>query len=325
METENVTSPAEAVEVAQGGAAPEAQPVERDEPRDDNERANAANEARQQADGVETETNADGDQVATEEFELDVAGTKHKFPKGTPIEQALEKVQAYSKGLEAELTRKSQAVAEKTKAVLEAEKVVQRLQTLGFEKAKDIARGQQLAEFVSSYDTPQGAQYLQQLWQSNPDQARQLSDSLTAARSEFQQIEARVRQYGEELNRAEGERAKAAMAQTEQVVAKAIKGWSPQTEAKIVEYAVKNGADPQEAKDWRRANPATVLAVYKAMLWDEMQAKAATATKTAPAPAPATPIAAPKAKAASNRAVDLEKMSMDEYVAYMERREGRRK
>lgn len=324
METENVTSAPAGGEVAQGGAAPEAQPVERAEPRDDNERATEANEARQQTDDVETETNAEGEEVATEEFELDVAGTKHRFPKGTPIEQALEKVQAYSKGLEAELTRKSQAVAEKTKAVVEAEKVVQRLQTMGFERAKDIARGQQLAEFVASYDTPDGARYLQTLWQSNPDQARQLSDNLTAARSEFSQIEARVRQYGEELNQAGRQAAEAQMKQTEQVVAKAIKGWNAQTEAKLIEYAVKNGADPQEAKEWRKAPAATVLAVHKAMLWDEMQAKAAAATKTTPPPAPATPITAPKAKAA-NRSVDLDKMSMDEYVAYRERQEGRRK
>jgi hypothetical protein len=60
------------------------------------------------------------------------------------------------------------------------------------------------------------------------------------------------------------------------------------------------------------------------MLWDEMQAKAAAATKTTPLPAPATPITAPKAKAA-NRSVDLDKMSMEEYVAYRERQEGRRK
>lgn len=324
METENVTSP-EVGEVAQGGAAPEAPPVERDEPRDDNERANAANEARTQADDVETETNAEGEEVATEEFELDVAGTKHKFPKGTPIEEALEKVQAYSKGLEAELTRKSQAIAEKSKAVIEAEKVVQRLQTMGFERAKDIARGQQLAEFVASYDTPQGASYLQSLWTSNPDEARRLSDSLASARSEFNQIEARVRQYGEELNQAGRQQAEAQMKQTEQVVTKAIKGWSPQVEAKLIDYAVKNGADPDEAKNWRRANPATVLAVHKAMLWDEMQAKAAVATKPQAPPPPAAPIGTPKGTRSASKPVDPGKMSMDEYVAWMERREGRRK
>ena len=325
METENVTSPAG--EVAQGGVAPETQPVERDEPRDDNERANAAN-AKAAGDAVEdiqTETDADGQEIAAEEFELDVGGNKHKFHKGTPIEAALEIVQQYQKGLEGSLQKKSQEVAAQAKRIAEAEKVATRLQQLGFEKANDLSRGQELANFVAQYETPQGQQYLNELWRSNPDQARQTSDQLAAAAREYQTIEARLAQYGQRLNEAERQAVEVRAREGEAVVAKAVKGWSPQVESAVVEYAVKNyGVNETDAKNWR-LNPVATVAMWKAMEFDKLQAKARAATKPAPTPPPAAPITAPKGQRATSTTADPGKMSMDEYVAWMEWREGRRK
>lgn len=322
MTTENVTSP-EAGEVAQGGAAPEAQTVERDQPRDDNERAAAANEARQGAESVETEVNAEGEEVATEEFELDIGGSKHKFPKGTPIEAALDKVQQYQKGLEAELQRKSQDIAAKAKSIADNEKIAFRLQELGAQQAKDFARGQELADFVAKHETPEGSRYLTELWRSNPDQARQLSDTLAAARSEVTAIEQRLAQYGSQRNEAERQIVETRAREGEAVVAKAIKGFGPQVEAEMVDYAVKNGVPPESAKQWR-LNPYAALTTWKAMQFDKLQAQAKAQATPKPAPAPVTPITQSKPRTPS-KAVDLEKMSMDDYVAHMERREGRRR
>jgi hypothetical protein len=324
METENVTSPVG--EVAQGGAAPEAQPVERDEPRDDNERANAANAKVQEGvEGVETETNDDGEEVASEEFELDVGGNKHKFPKGTPIEAALDIVQQYQKGLEGSLQKKSQEVAAQAKRIVEAEKVAMRLQSLGFEKAADLSRGQELANYVAQYETPQGQQYLNELWRSNPDQARQTSDQLAAARREFQVIESRLAQYGQHLNDAERQAVEVRAREGEAVVAKAVKGWSPQVESAVVDYAVKTyGIPDTDAKNWR-LNPVATVAMWKAMEFDKLQAKARQAAKPAPTPPPQAPIGTPKGTRSASKPADPDKMSMDEYVAWMERREGRRK
>lgn len=313
METENVTSPAG--EVAQETAA-----IPQDEPRDDNERADAAN---QQAEGVETETNEDGEEVATEEFELDVAGTKHKFPKGTPIEEALEKVQAYSKGLEAKLTRESQSIAEKSKAVAEAEKVVARLQNLGFEKARDLARGEQLANYVAQYETPQAQAQLNALWTSNPDEARRISDSLVQARSEYASIESRIAQYGQQLNEAERQAVEVRSREGEAAVTKAIKGWNSQIESEVVAYAIKEGVRPEHAKTWR-LNPYATITTWKALQFDKMQAKAKSAAQPIPVPAPKAPVTSVKGgKVAASSTPDLEKMPMDEYAAYMRKREGR--
>jgi hypothetical protein len=324
METENVTSPVG--EVAQGGVAPETQPVERDEPRDDNERANAANaKASETVEGVETETNEDGEEVATEEFELDVGGNKHKFPKGTPIEAALDIVQQYQKGLEGSLQKKSQEVAAQAKRIAEAEKVAMRLQQLGFEKAADLSRGQELANYVAQYETPQGQQYLNELWRSNPDQARQTSDQLAAARREFQVIESRLAQYCQHLNDAERQAVEVRAREGEAVVAKAVKGWSPQVESAVVDYAVKTyGIPDADAKNWR-LNPVATVAMWKAMEFDKLQAKARQAAKPAPTPPPQAPIGTPKGTRSASKPADPDKMSMDEYVAWMERREGRRK
>lgn len=236
MADENETSPAEAVEVAPQTYA---ETVERDEPRDDNERAAKANAG--EAENVETTENADGEQVTVEELEFDVGGTKHKIKKGTPIEDVHELVQKYQKGLESKLQRESQTIASKAKAIEEAEKVATRLQALGLEQAKDMARGTQLAETIAYYERPDIQAALSQLWSSNPDEARRHSDAAHAARAEFQQIESRIAQYGTQRNEAERQTVEIHSREGEAVVAKAIKGFSPQVEAELVEYAKKHG------------------------------------------------------------------------------------
>ena len=318
MTEENVTSPA-------GEVAPETlAPIPQEEPRDDNARADAANAERQQSAQVETETNAEGAEVAAEEFELDVAGTKHKFPKGTPIEAAIEKVQAYSKGLEAELTRKSQGIAAERKAIEEAGKVAQRLQTLGLEQARDIARGKQLAETIEYYDRPDVQQAINALWQSEPDKARQHSDARSAALSEFQQIERRLAQYGTQRNEAERQAVEVRAREGEAIVAKAIKGWNAQAEAELIDYVTKQGVSKEEAANWK-LHPLTTQWAWESMQYRKLQAQAKSAAKP-PAPvAPSAPVTSIKGgKSSSSGPVDLEKMSMDEYAAYMARREGRR-
>lgn len=317
MADENETSPAEAVEVA---PQTHAETVERDEPRDDNERAAKANAG--EAENVETTENADGEQVTVEELEFDVGGTKHKIKKGTPIEDVHELVQKYQKGLESKLQRESQTIASKAKAIEEAEKVATRLQALGLEQAKDMARGTQLAETIAYYERPDIQAALSQLWSSNPDEARRHSDAAHAARAEFQQIESRIAQYGTQRNEAERQTVEIHSREGEAVVAKAIKGFSPQVEAELVEYAKKHGVSEESAKKWR-LNPYGAITTWKAMQFDKMQAASKAAAKPpAPTAAPVTSIKG--GKGTSNGTVDLERMSMDDYAAYMAKREGRR-
>lgn len=295
MDTDNATSPAG--EVADGGALPsdatENQPKRYAPPPEDGDAQTDADKAEETLEDAETEENEDGEKVLAEEIEFDVAGTKHKFPKGTPLEVALEKVQEYAKGVEADWQRKYQETAALRKAAEEQAKVSQRLLSLKTEQSAVYAEGVKAAQEIEYYSKID----LNSLWQSNPDQARMVSDRLAQANYKFNQVQAQLGQYGEQLNQAERQFVEARSKEGEQVVAKAIKGWNAQVEAEVVAYAVKtHGINEADAKNWR-LNPVATIAMHKAMLWDRMQAKAA---KPSPAPeapkAPVVPIKAPASK-----------------------------
>jgi hypothetical protein len=296
MDTDNATSPAG--EVADGGALP-SDATENTKPRytppaDDADGGETeADKAEDTLDEAETEENEDGEKVLAEEIEFDFGGTKFKVAKGTPVDDVAEQLQKYAKGIEADYTRKTQETAAQRKSAEEALKITQRLMTLKTEQAAVYAEGvkadQEIRE-LSKYD-------LGALWQSNPDQARMISDRLAQATYKYRQVESTLAQYGEALNQADREFTQARSKEGEAVVAKAIKGWNAQTEADVIAYAVKTyGISETDAKNWR-LNPPAVIAMHKAMLWDRMQAKA---TKPAPAPdapkAPVTPIKAPPSK-----------------------------
>lgn len=289
MDTENATSPVG--EVADGGALPSdaTETTRRYTPPADDGADTAEKAADEALDDAETEENEDGDKVTVEEIEFDFGGTKYKVPKGTPVDDVAEHLQKYAKGIEADYTRKSQEAAAIRKASEEQTKVAQRLMSLSNERAAVYAKGIEAAaeiEQLSRID-------LSALWQSNPDQARMVSDRLAQANYKFQHTQAQLAQYGEELNQSERQFVESRSKEGEAVVAKAIKTWTPQVEADVVSYAVKNYGIPEaDAKNWR-LNPVATIAMHKAMLWDRMQAKAA---QTKPAPkAPDAPVAAMKA------------------------------
>jgi hypothetical protein len=283
------------------------------EPRDDNAAADLAN-------GIATETDADGEEVTVEEIELDVAGTKHKLKKGTPVEDAVDLIQQYGKGLEASLTRKGQEIGEARKAIEDQFKLANRMQGLRGEQLAVYAQGERdLNEIqrLEKYD-------LNALWQSNPDQARQLSDRLGQLRSSYQTAYAKLAQYGEHLNATERQMVESRAVEGEQFVTKAIKGFGPAIEREMVEYAVKNGVPEQDAKMWR-VNPYAAVTTWKAMQFDKLQSQAKAATKTPAVPAPAAPVTAIRGgRGGSSSAPDLEKMDMDAYAAYRRKQDSRR-
>ncbi len=314
MADEQATSPSGEVAQDRASQVPE---TARDEPRDDNAAADQAS--------IETETDGEGREVTVDEVELDVAGTKHKIKKGTPIEETLELVQQYGKGLEASLTRKGQELGERSKAVEAQFKLSERLQGLRGESLAVYAHGvtvQQEIERLSQVDT-------NALWrtgsQADADYARRVSDRLGQLRSERAEIESSLTQYGEQLNQAERHAVESRAAEGEQIVRKAIKGFSPQVESEMVAYAVKRGVSEQDAKMWR-LNPYAAEATWKSIQYDKMMAKGTAAAKPVAAPAPEKPVTSIKGgRGSSAKGVgDLESMSMDDYAAFRRRQDRAR-
>lgn len=295
-------------EVAQDQVADQAS-APHDEPRDDEARGQ---EGAEEGEGQEA--------VVEEELELDVAGTKHKFKKGAPIDEALDVVQKYAKGLEASLTKKGQEIGEERKTLETQRKLTERLQSLKGEQLAMYARGEQVMSEINQLNQID----LNALWQSNPDQARRVSDRLGQLRHDYSTIYSSLAQYGNQLNQAERQEVEARAAEGEQAVAKAIKGWSPQVERELIEYAVKNGVPEQEAKTGWRLNPYATVTTWKALQYDKLIAKGTAATTTPATPASKTPVAPIKGGRGGNvSSPDLESMSMEQYAAYRRKQDSR--
>ena len=180
-------------------------------------------------------------------------------------------------------------------------------------------RGEQLAVYAQGERDLNELQSLEKydlnaLWQSNPDQARQLSDRLGQLRSSYQTAYAKLAQYGEHLNATERQMVESRAVEGEQFVAKAIKGFGPAVESEMVAYAVKNGVPEQDAKMWR-VNPYAAVTTWKAMQYDKLQSQAKAATKIPAASAPAAPVTAIRGgRGGSSSAFDYENADMEAYA-----------
>lgn len=107
--------------------------------------------------------------------------------------------------------------------------------------------------------------------------------------------------------------------ETRQYAEKEIKGWTPDVDAKITEFATK-----ELGFDWNTLKAAYTPAVYRAL---HLAMLGHQAINTKPAPTPKTPVTEPlrvvAAKANPPARKDLGKMSMEEYAADFNKRQQR--
>ncbi len=256
------------------------------------------------------EPEAEAEPEAPEEVEFDFGGKKLRIPKGSVPEEVAAELERFTKGTWQDYTRKSQAVAEQAKT-LEAEKAaVQRLGSLENEKLETYARGlllRQEVEQLSQVD-------IERLWQSDPDQARRLSDRLNMKQRELHSVasqvaaaEAAIEEEKRKASDAEMQNASRRAEEGRKAVASQIKGFD---EDALVSYAAKAyGVSPEVAKAQWPHNPAGAVIAWKAMQYDRMQASAAKAAK--PTTMPAAPVVPVKGRAPSRPNPD--QMSDEEY------------
>lgn len=251
---------------------------------------------------------AEAQQEAPEEIEFDFGGNKLRIPKGTLPDEIAEKLDQFTRGTWSDYTRKSQEVAEQRKVLAAEAEYVARVKALTDEGQRTFARGLQLREEVEQLAKVD----LQALWQSQPDQARRVSDLLAQKQLEFQRVVAKVGEYEAQATRAEQE----ALARREQdgrdYVAKTVKGWSDTHAAEAVAYAMKHGVPEEQAKQWARY-PREAIWAWKAAQFDKLQAAAKAPPK--PAAAPTAPVAAVRGRPAP-AAPDPDSMSDDQWLKW---------
>ncbi len=262
--------------------------------------------------GEAVETEQPETEDTPEEVEFSFGAKTLKVRKDAIPEDVLAELDAFTKNVQGDYTRKTQEAAEVRKAAEAQRELAEKLVSLKGDALKAYARGQSLADEIQQLEQVN----LSDLWQSNPDHARRISDTISAKRAEFQRAVETVAQH-EHAMTAEQERAAATLMEAGRAeMRRTVKGFDDKAEAALVEYAVKEYGIPEhEARKWP-LNPKTAAMAWKAMQFDKLQAQ----TKAASAPkaptAPAAPVKAVNAKSGASVAKDPDKMSDAEWVQW---------
>lgn len=263
-----------------------------------------------QADEDESEDQGDGEEEP-EEIEFDLGGgQKVKFPSNASAKEVAEEAQRAFKAVEGNYTRKSQEVAERAKAIEARESAVEKLQSLNGEALDAYSRGLQLKADIEQLQN----QDMNALWQSNPDQARRVSDLISQKQAEFQQVVSTVTQKETELTQAQQAEMQRRIADGESKIEAKVKGFKTEKLPEVIDYAVSNlGLSREQAeKDWA-LNPDVTLAVWKAAQYDKMQSAA---KKTSPKPKQAAPVKGRSSKGGKSQKdfASMTPAEMDRYL-----------
>jgi len=276
--------------------------------------ASQPSEDRTDADAV---SDADAAQESAEdEIELAFGAKTIKVKASAIPPEVRNELETFTKSVQADYTRKTQELADQRRETQAKIELADKIVALKGESLKAFSRGQALADEIKQLE----AIDLQPLWQSNPDQARRVSDMLAAKRAEFDRIVQVVAQY-EAAVTAEQERYIAAQFEAgREAMRRAVKGFDEAKERELVEYAVKNYGIPEdEARRWP-LNPKTALMAWKAMQYDRIQQRATQASQPKPPPAPAQPVKPIRAQGDTGRSSDLAWLAEHDIEGYARER-----
>jgi len=258
--------------------------------------------------------NGDDEQPAEteeiEEIELSFGAEKFKVAKGAIPADVLEKLEGYTKSIQGDYTRKTQEVAEQRKSAEAQMEFATKLGSLKGDALKAFSDGQRLASEIERLEQVDiGA-----LWQSDPDQARRISDAISSKRGDFQRQVNAVTQHENAMD-AEQQRYVATQLEAGRAkMSQLVKGFDAKGEADLIQYAVKHGIPEQDVKRWA-LNPITSAFAWKAMKYDALQASTKAASAAKPTQAPTAPVRAVAGKPSAS-AKTPDQMSDDEYYRW---------
>lgn len=242
-----------------------------------------------------------------EEIEIDLGGNKVRVPKGALPDEVVEQIDKFAKGTWSDYTRRSQEVAEQRKAIEARAEVVERLSSLTDEQLTLYSRGQNIRGELEQLQ----ALDVNQMWQSDPDRARRVSDRIAALTSEFSKTVGELSAKEREAAQAREHEVQRVREHGRAAIEKRIPGFS-QKVTEVVDYVHQTYGIDRAAleRDWPM-NPATAELAYKAMMYDRM--KSARPKQAAKPVAPVAPVKAGKAPA------DVSRMSVEQMAQYLRR------
>ena len=281
----NQEQPAEMLDSATTGAAPQVSEPEVPDNTDDD---------------LSPELLEDDEQPTDDELEDELEGVKLKGKK-----DALEKLKA-ERLMQADYTRKTQEVAEQRKAIEARQVQLQQHQQLAQAFVEELAAAKAIDMRLQQYGQVNWAE----LEQTDPSQAMRLQREMRELHAVREQIGHSVTQkhHAQALARQQ-ELAKLAQ-EGEAVLSREIKGWGQETKAKLHQFAMSRGFD--EASLANIYDPRVVKLLHDAMTLHSLREKAQQKPKPEGQPAPVTRITGGKATQAPTGPSD--KQSMDEWL-----------
>lgn len=250
------------------------------------------------------------DEGEADEYEFDFGGNALRVPKKGITPELAEEVQKFGKGLWSDYTRKSQHIAESAKSLQVREQNVQKLQQLQGDALDTYSRGLGLRQELDQLSKVD----INSLWQSDPDQARKVSDAISQKTAEFNDVVSRVSQYEQAISHTQAAETARRAEEGKRFIEQRVKGFTKQA-GEVIDYVTSNyGIPKSEAETWP-LNPAAAEMAYKAMMYDKLQAK--TKKKTSPRVEkvevkPNKPFRSNSGKANKNP----DKMSADEWLKW---------
>lgn len=261
--------------------------------------------------------NDGGDGEQPEEVEIDFAGRKERFRLDGQVKDVAEKVQNFVKSLQGDYTRKTQEIAETAKSLKTREENVQRLASLNGEALAEYSKGVSIRAELAELEKID----LSALWQSDPDQARRVSDAVSQRRAAFQQTVSRLNAVETQARQAEEAEITRRRTEARAAIEKAAPGFEKDV-PEIAEYVEKAYGIPKDhaMKVWD-LDPASSLMARKAMLYDRMQ-QASKSTATG-GTKEAKPVPASAARGAAQGPSNPQNMSPEQMARYLGLPKGR--
>lgn len=260
---------------------------------------------------VESDSAGDGEgDTITKEMRDFISGDSTlSLPLDSLTDELSEKIQVFSDSVESNYAKGKQQLADDRGSLDVKEKALHNLSTLNDTTLNTYSLGLRLKDEIDQLSQVN----MTELWQSNPDQARQVSDALGRKQSEFQSVISTIGQQEQELSQAQQVEVERRREEGVGILNQKYKNFSTEQSPKLVKYAVSKGMSAQDANNWA-LNPIVAEMGYKAMQYDDMQKK----IKGNPKPKKVIlPVKSVKSKGRSSPGVKSpDKMSMDEYAKW---------
>jgi exonuclease VII small subunit len=301
----------------------DADATETDDDETEGEDAEADDQSDEDEGEGESDESEDDDKAGTDADLIEVQdaeGRTHKIPKALEGQFLMQR----------DYTQKTQQVAEERKAVSQLRASVEQWANASQELRQADSHFQaakaQYDQIVKTLD-----EYARVDWQalknSDYDQYERASEDLRTlqlqerqARQQVEQIGGHRQQAAKKIEQARQQELQTRIKTIHSEASRDIPNFNDEIDAKVTNYMRQTGAD----EFWmaQHLTPALYKAAWKAMQYDEMQAKAKEPRPKPKAAKALKPTATVKSKSGPSARKDPSSMTMEEYAAHMNRKEA---